>query len=60
LQTGARNIAASSLDGITLTSNDGGMNFTGVQRVDRTALTAIVDSQAGSPIFFSTNGMARP
>jgi hypothetical protein len=36
------------------------MNFTGVQRVDRTALTAIVDSQAGSPIFFSTNGMARP
>jgi photosystem II stability/assembly factor-like uncharacterized protein len=60
LQTGARNIAASSLDGITLTSNDDGMNFTGVQRVDRTALTAIVDSQAGSPIFFSTNGMARP
>lgn len=60
MQSEDKNIVASSLDGITLASNDGGMNFTGAQRADRTALTAIVDTSAGRPIFFSTNGVAKP
>jgi photosystem II stability/assembly factor-like uncharacterized protein len=51
-----KSTVAVGLDGVTLRSVDDGVSFTGQQRADRAALTAVVDTQAGAPLLFSTNG----
>ncbi|QCP51689.1 glycosyl hydrolase [Trinickia violacea] len=53
-------VVASSLDGVVIASADDGRSFTGEQRADRAALTAVAASSSGAPIFFSTNGMTKP
>jgi hypothetical protein len=49
-------VVAVGLDGVTLHSVDDGLSFTGKQRADRAALTAVVDTQAGAAMLFSSNG----
>lgn len=51
-------VVASALDGVSLESVDGGKTFTGTQRDDRLALTAIVANDAGRFVVFLTNGPA--
>lgn len=48
---------AVGLDGVTLTSTDGGINFSATQRDDRLALTAAVVAGDGSVLTFSKRGL---
>lgn len=55
-QRADRSVVAVGLDGMTLASSDGGASFSGIQRPDRAALTAVIDTPAGAPRLFSTHG----
>lgn len=49
-------ILAVALDGVSFVSHDGGVTFTGRQRPDRLALTAVAASPADGAVVFSVNG----
>jgi hypothetical protein len=52
-------VLATALDGVTLTSEDGGRSFVASHRVEPLALTSIVWRSDGTPILFSTAGVVR-
>lgn len=57
VQRADKSIVAVGLDGLNMHSTDGGLTFSGVQRQDRAALTAAIDTQAaGGMKVFSTQG----
>jgi photosystem II stability/assembly factor-like uncharacterized protein len=61
VQGAGNRVVAVGLEGVTLESRDGGAIFTGKQRADRSALTAVVLSDADNvPILFSTSGLVLP
>jgi photosystem II stability/assembly factor-like uncharacterized protein len=47
------------LDGFVVTKANGSERFVALQRPDRTALTAVLVSEAGNPILFSKAGVVR-
>ncbi|WP_322057957.1 hypothetical protein [Paraburkholderia sp. J63] len=51
-----RSAVAAGLDGISMSSRDGGATFTGAQRPDRTAFTAVVQGKGKQVVTFTANG----
>lgn len=49
-------VVAVGLDGMALLSRDDGASFSGERRVDRAALTAVIDRAGAAPQLFSTGG----
>jgi photosystem II stability/assembly factor-like uncharacterized protein len=56
VQLDQNSIVAVALDGVSFVSHDGGVTFTGKQRPDRVALTAVAESPADAAVLFSVNG----
>lgn len=52
----AAGVVAVGLDGVVLTSVDGGRGFVAAQRVDRLAFTAVTSGGAGQPLGFTRRG----